>query len=112
MLFRSEALIQNSATFFIQNISNSIYSAKKTGTAEIKGFTMMGFKVSPASYQTFIEEQRKNFEAFLKLAAFEEKSKSEAELKTAVILNAHTLTENDDKHLEALANTLGEVVNI
>lgn len=106
-----ESLIQNSANFFKQNISERLFAPKTEKTSH-KGFAMQGIKVTEESYQAFITENLKSFESFIKLASYEEKSKPKEQLKTAVVLQAFTIVESDYKGLEMLEKALGEIVNI
>ncbi len=106
-----ESLIQNSASFFIQNISERLYAPKNETTSR-KGFSMQAINVTEESYQAFIAETLKSFESFIKLASYEEKSKPKEQLKTAVLLEAFTIVEQDYKGLEILEKALGEITNI
>lgn len=106
-----ESIIQNSATFFIQNISEHLFAAKDSKKVR-QGFSVQAIKVSEESYQAYITENLKNFESFIKLASYEEKSKPAEQIKTAVILHACTIVESDYKGLETIEKALGDITNI
>ena len=106
-----EGFIQNAATFYIQNISEGLYKSKEAPDHK-KGFSLQSLKVTEDSYNKYLDESLKAQDAFLKLASYEEKSKPAEQLKTAVLLKAHTITENDYKGLEILEKSLGEITNI
>ncbi|MDG0816737.1 helix-turn-helix domain-containing protein [Bdellovibrio svalbardensis] len=106
-----EGFIQNSANFFIQNISERLYSPND-GKETPKGFSVQNIVVTEESYKAFITENLKSFESFIKLASYEEKSKPKEQLKSAVVLQAFTIVEQDYKGLEILTKALGEIINI
>lgn len=106
-----ESLIQNSATFFTQNISERLFAPK--GNKDVPNvFAMQAIKVTEASYKAFIIEGQKSLDSFLKLSSYEEKSKPQEQLKTAVIMQASAIVEHDYKGLELLEKAMGEIINI
>lgn len=108
-----ENFIKSGADFFMQNISEGLYSSaelKKRGIR--KGWSMNSVRVTEATYNTFINEQEAAFEAFAKLGSYEEKTQSQEKLKTALVLQAFTIEENDYKGFEILERSLGDITNI
>lgn len=108
-----ENFIKNSGEFFIELVRegfrNKWDETKEKASAK---FGVQSCKISRASYNAWIEEQEKAMRNLEKLASFEEKTKQESELMTAVIIQANTIVKNDYKGLEMLEKTMGEVTNI
>ncbi len=109
-----ENAIRNSGEFFLELVREGFRKKGDDGAKEKVSakFGVQSCKISRASYKAWIEEQEKAMRNLEKLASFEEKTKDEGELMTAVIIQANTIVENDYKGLELLEKTMGEVTNI
>lgn len=108
----AENFINNANRFFLKVISNMLFSADKNKDSAPGGFSIKALRATKASYTAFVKEQEKAREAFFKLASYEEKSLSEEELKTATVINAFVLVENDDPALMILEDFFGEIKNL
>lgn len=106
-----EAFIRESGEFYIRHIHEQMLLNRKESGPPMR-FRMVNSKVSSESYEAFVKELEKLTDDFEKRAAFEEKTKPAAELKTAVVIDAHTLVESDYPGLKRLESTFGEIVNI
>lgn len=109
-----ESFIKNAGQFFVDVVTEGYRQGfketdKEKATAK---FGIQAAKISRASYLIWIEEQEKAMRQLEKLASFEEKTKDESELMTAVIIQANTIVRNDYKGLELLGGTLGTVTNL
>lgn len=109
-----EAFIKNTAQFFINRISEGFREKAQGSLKERRGtkFGLQVVKISSASYQAWAEEQERAMDQLGRIGSYEEKSKDESELMTAVIIQGNMMVENDYKGLSLLESTMGEVTNI
>jgi len=105
------SVIRTGAEFFIRIVQDSLFAAP--GRDEPKGpakfFTVQTVKVSAESYQRYTHEQRKAEEEFIRLSQYEEKTRPEGELQTAVTLQAAALVPSAYPPLNDLENVFGKI---
>lgn len=109
------SVIKNSNQFFSDLITEAIY--RKNYPNEKKEnirseFSVEVLKVSRESYEKWCKDQESLMRDFEKLASFEEKSKPESELMTAVIGKTHALVALNDPRLHLIWNTFGDILNL
>ncbi|MBX2994976.1 MAG: helix-turn-helix transcriptional regulator [Bdellovibrionaceae bacterium] len=106
-----EKMIRAAAQFFINNIHES-FAQVPDPSGPGKKFGILSLKVSRATFEAWTREQEASFRNLEKMGAFEEKSKPESELMTAVVLNAHAHVQNDSRDLALIEETMGSIVNL
>jgi transcriptional regulator with XRE-family HTH domain len=104
-----ETLIQNAASFMINNIHEYMIDPNKSRPGS--KFGIMVVKATPESYLEWIKESSAALTNFEKKARFEEKVRSASELKTVVITDGAALVPHDYHGLKTIENAMGEIVN-
>jgi len=110
-----ESLIRNSGTFFINNIHEALLENSQPKSDKKRPESKFGIhstKVTRATYEAWMEENRKAIRSFEKLAQFEEKTKDPEELMTAILIDGGALVENNYPGLKLIEDTLGEITNL
>jgi len=101
------SFIQSGADFFKAHIDESLSTTEKDRPKG--GFVLQGIKVSRETYTNWVTEREKHFSDFQRMAAFEEKTRPENELMTAVTIEAFALVPNNHPEIEALDEILGKI---
>ena len=108
-----EKFVNSGNNFFIKHLSDRLYAAEDLKKANLKvGYSLNAITCTDSTYRNYIDETIKAREAFGKLASYEEKSQPAEKLKTAVIMAGWTFVDSDNKDLEFIGNTLGEIRNL
>lgn len=108
-----ESIISTSAALFMKMINDDIFSLEQSRRPKEqrvpKTFAFQGVKAKPETYKRYFTEQKKAMDEFQKAATYEEKTMDESELKTAVVLFAGSLVENDYPALDSINNVFGMI---
>lgn len=105
-------LIQNSARFFTEQISDKM-SGRIANRKEVdEGFSIMTMNVDIPTYSLWVKEFKNKLSELDRMSAFQEKTQSKDELKTAVLLFASSMVDNDYKGLDTVNKSFGDVTNI
>lgn len=109
----AESFINNANKFFLKVMEDKLFSQnRKRDEGAPAGFAIKAIKCTKSAYANFVKEQEKSRDAFFKLADYEEKSLPASELKTATVINAFAMVENDEPALSILDDFFGVIKNI
>jgi transcriptional regulator with XRE-family HTH domain len=106
-----EAFIRNAAEFFVGRVSELLFvrpseNARKSPSK----FSVQVARMTPATYEAWVKEMETLSLTYGRLAAFEENTRDEKDLMSAVVINAHTLVDKDYVGLQILEDTFGAVL--
>lgn len=107
-----EAIIKNAADFFITRITIDMLKPRTEAKLTSSKFSVQTTKVTRASYEAWAAELEKAERAFLRLADFEQNTKPDSELMTAVFVHSRTLVNQNCAELQILDNTFGQIPNL
>ncbi len=114
-----KAFIENASHFFIQHISDEINSKKITNPKQEaqsykKGskYAVHSITVREETFLKYITEVESKLHELNKISTFEEKTEDLENTKTGVIVFGHTVVEHENKNLNFLTKTFGEIKNL
>jgi hypothetical protein len=110
-----QSVIANSARFFTEVAKAGIDLKRRGLPADERPHALWGIhatKITRATFDRYVAEMERVRKEFDRQAEFEEKTKSEEELMTMVVLGGHTILKNESPYLKILENMFGEIGNI
>ena len=109
----TENFIRSGTNFFLERILEAVHSPKPLNeAARGSKFGMFQMKITPKSFDAWTKELSQSMKEIERISSFEEKTKDDSELMTAVMLDAHTILPHDHLSLQKLDAGLGLIVNL
>lgn len=106
-----EKMIRGAARFFINTIHDS-FQRRPDPSSPGQKFGLLSLKISRESFEAWTREQEASLRNLERLSAFEEKTRPESELMTAVVLEAHAFVATDNHDLKLIEDTMGTIANL
>lgn len=110
-----KAIIQNSSAFFVDRVSEQIAQrsdSKKDSTWDGSSYSVQCMDVSVETFKLTMKEIESRLYELERTASFEEKNLSPDKLKSGVIILGSTLMDRNDKSVETIQRSFGEVTNL